>query len=354
MQGFYKGAFAVAKPLPAWKKGLGVSLTLSVAAALFVFLRSFDENTWGSLLRVKVEYLLAACGLVLVLWVLEGLRIKLLVYTLNSGKRLALWDTIQVFLLTFFFASVTPFSSGEWPAHIYALNRHGLSVGESSAVTATRALITRLIFTLTAVSLLVVFRGKLVPTFFNRIYIYAVYVSIFTALFLFFLLWKTHILDGLLQKICSLGRVKRWLEGSPAGKKAYFFLNQEFRAFLHTARSLNRFKVGNMFLIILLSVAFWLCFFSIAPIILLGLGQPVPYLQALIWQFVIQMIIVYVPLPGGSGVAELGLASLFAFFVSPSILGIFVVVWRLLTYYTLLLSGGLIALGKLKPRKVFP
>lgn len=337
------------KPLPAWKKGLGVTLTLSMAAALFVFLRNFDEQTLESLLKVKLEYLLAAGSLVLVLLVLEGLRIKLLVYMLNNKKHLTLWNTIQVFLVTYFFASVTPFSSGEWPAHIYALNRQGLSVGESSAVTATRALITRLIFTLTAVLLLIVFRGKLVPTFFNRAYVYAVFISIFTVLFLFLLLRNSSLLEVLLQKICSLNRVKCWLEKSPAGKSTYSFLKKETYAFLDTAHSLNRLKAENMLLVILLSLAYWLCFFSIAPIVSLGLGQPVPFLQALIWQFVIQMIIVYLPLPGGSGVAELGLASLFVFFIHPSIIGIFVIVWRLLTYYTLLLAGGLVALGKLKP-----
>ena len=344
----------MAKPLPTWEKGLGVSLTLSVAAALFVFLRNFDEHTWESILRIRLEYLLAAGCLILVLFVLEGLRIRLLVYMLGRGQRLTLWNAVQVFLFTFFFASVTPFASGEWPAHIYALNREGLSVGESSAVTATRALITRLIFTFTAVFLLVVFRGKPVPVFYNRIYLYAVSVSILTALFLFIILRKTFLLNRLLQRICSQNRVKHWLAESPSGKKAYFVVERELRAFLHTARSFNRLKAGDLLLIILLSLAYWFCFFSVAPLILLGLEQQVPYLQALIWQFVIQMVIVYLPLPGGSGVAELGLAGLFVLFVHPSVIGIFVVVWRLLTYYLLLLCGGVIALGKFKPRKIIP
>ena len=338
------------KPLPAWKKGLGVSLTLSVAAALLIFFRNFDEDTWGNLLKIKTEYLFAALGLVLLLWLLEGLRIGLLVRTLHDDKRLALWDTVQVFLMTFFFASVTPFASGEWPAHIYALKRRGLSLGESSAVTATRALITRLLFTFTAVSLLIVFAGEPVPTFINKIFIYAVHISILTALFLFIFVWKPQIFDWLLQKISSLGMLKRWLRENPAGRKAYLYINREMRGFLETTRSLNRFKLLNISMIILLTIAFWFCFFSIAPLILLGLGKPVPYLQALIWQFVMQMIIVYLPLPGGSGAVELGLASLFVFFVPSSVLGIFILTWRLFTYYVLLFSGGLIALAELKPR----
>jgi len=340
----------VAKPLPAWKKGLGFSLTLSVATALFIFFRNFDEDTWESLLKIKTVYLFAAFGLVLLLWFLEGLRIGLLVRTLHSNKRLPLWDTVQVFLMTFFFASVTPFASGEWPAHIYALRRRGLSLGESSAVTATRALITRLLFTFTAAFLLIAFTGEPVPTFINKIFIYAVYISILTAFFLFFFLWKPQIFDWLLQKISSFGILRRWLGENPTGRKAYHYINREFREFLETTRSLNRFKLVNISVIVLLTIAFWVCFFSIAPLILLGLGKPVPYLQALIWQFVMQMIIVYLPLPGGSGAAELGLASLFVFFVPSSVLGIFILAWRLLTYYILLFFGGLIALGELKPR----
>ena len=342
------------KPLPAWKKGLGISLTLSVAAVLFVFLRNFDEHTLQNLLLVKMEYLLAAGSLILVLLVVEGLRIKLLVGMLHNGKRLTLYSTVQVFLITFFFAAVTPFAAGEWPAHIYALNRQGLSVGESSAVTATRALITRLVFTLTAISLLAAYKGQLLPAFFNRVFHYAVFISVITTLFLFLFLRKTSLLAALLQKICSLGRVQSWLEKSPVGQKAYSSLKRELCAFLDTARSFNRLRLGNMLLVILLSLAYWLCFFSVAPVILLGLGQPVPYLQALSRQFVIQMIIVYLPLPGGSGVAELGLASLFVFFVHPSVLGIFIIVWRILTYYLLLLLGGLASLGKLRARKIFP
>ncbi len=341
------------KTLSAWKKGLGVSLSLSIAAALFIFLWNFDEDTWASLLKVKVEYLLAAVGLVFLLWLLEGLRIGLLVKTLHSNKLLALRDATRVFLATFFFASVTPFAFGEWPAHIYALSKRGLTLGESSAVTATRALITRLIFTFAAVSLLIIFKGVPVPTFINKVFIYAVYISLLTALFLFFFLWKPQIFDWFLQKVSSLKILKRWLEKKPAGKKAYLFLDRELRRFLETARSLNRYKLKSISVIVLLSLAYWVCFFSIAPVILLGLGKPVPYLQSLIWQFVIQMIIVYLPLPGGSGAVELGLASLFVYFVPSSILGIFVLVWRLLTYYTSLFFGGLVVLGELKPPRTF-
>ena len=61
------------------------------------------------------------------------------------------------------------------------------------------------------------------------------------------------------------------------------------------------------------------------------------------------MIIIYVPVPGGSGVAEFGLASLFMLFVPSSVLGIFVMSWRFFTYYVLLFLGGLVSLGSFRP-----
>jgi glycosyltransferase 2 family protein len=337
------------KPLPAWKKGLGISLALSIAAALFVFIYNFDEDTLESLLLVRIEFLLAALLMVFLLWIIEGLRIKLLVTTLSCKKNISIFAAMQIYLVTFFFASVTPLAAGEWPAHIYALNRHGLSLGESSAVTLTRSFLTKLVFTITAISLLIFFRGRLVPNFLNQIFIYAVFVSALTVLFLFFLLWKPTVLDWILHKALTFSWGRNFFENSPRGKKIFKFLGYELQEFLKATRSLNRFKTGNVMLIIILTFVFWICFFSIGPVILIGLNKPVPYLHALIWLTVIQMIIVYVPVPGGSGVAELSLASIFIFFVPSSVLGIFVVAWRFFTYYLLLFFGGIFALGSLRP-----
>jgi len=344
----------VTKPLPAWKKGLGVSLSLSIAAALFVFFRNFNEDTLESLFKVRIEYLLVAALMVFIRWIIEGLRIRLLVGTLSSEGNISLFEAVQVYLMTFFFASVTPMSVGEWPAHIYALSRHGLSLGESTAVAVTRAFLSRVFFTAAAALFLIIFRGSLVPTFLNRVFVYAVAVSVITLMVLFLILWKPVFIKWALQKAASLYWCKYLLSKKPGGQRIYLFLVQEIRDFLNSTRSLHRFKLGNLLLIILLTAAFWCCFFSIAPVILLGLNRPAPYLQSLIWQIVIQMIVVYVPIPGGSGVAELGLASLFIYFVPSSVLGIFVMVWRFFTYYVLLFFGGLIALGNLKLHKDFP
>jgi uncharacterized protein (TIRG00374 family) len=255
---------------------------------------------------------------------------------------------MQVYLLTYFFASVTPWAAGEWPTHIYALSRHGLSLGESSAITLARSFLTKFLFTVTAIVLFAVFRGNLVPTFLNGVFAYAVFISAITVLALLIILWKPMLLNLAIKKIGSLPCGK-YLFKKPVGQKAYLFLGRELQEFFHSTRSFNRFKWGNLLIISLLTVAFWSCFFSIAPIILLGLNEQVPFLQSLLWQIVIQMIVIYVPVPGGSGVTELSLATLFAYFVPTSVLGIFLVAWRFFTYFVSLFSGCVVALGHLRP-----
>ncbi len=336
------------EPLPAWKKGLVISLALSIVASLFILIYYFEEETLESLLLFRMEYLLAAGLMVLLLWVIEGLRIKLLVLALAGDKSITLTDGMQVFLATFFFASVTPFHAGEWPAHIYGLNRKGLSIGESSAVTLTRSFLTKLVLTASAIALLVLFRGQLVPNFLNQVFVYAVFVSTCTVLLLLFFLWKPEVLNLLLLKVVDYSWGKYFFLNTPRGNRIYVFLMHELQDYLQATRSINRLKAVNLIFILILTIAYWFCFFSIAPVLLLGLNKTVPFFQSLAWVAVIQMIIIYVPVPGGSAFAEFSLASLFMYFVPSSALGIFVMSWRFFTYYVMLFFGGIVSLGGLK------
>jgi conserved hypothetical protein len=82
----------------------------------------------------------------------------------------------------------------------------------------------------------------------------------------------------------------------------------------------------------------------------LGLGVNVKPIWALcIAAQVIVLIIMAMPLtPGSTGVAEVSMLSLYSIFIGSSILGVFVVIFRCMTYYTTLLAGGVAGLKVLK------
>ncbi len=336
------------RSFPAWKKGLVFSLALSIAATLYVFLHHLEEDTLLNLLQLRAAFLLLAFVMVLFLWIIEGFRIRLLVAVLGDKKRITLSEAIRVYLSTFFFAAVTPFAAGEWPAHIVALHRQGLSLGEASAVTIARSFFTKIVFTLTALIFLHFYREQTIPALLNKAFIYAVFISFSLSLLFFLLLWRPALLEWLLEKCHTISWLASFLAKSSRGKGVLSFLKNEVEKFASTARGLNRWKSGALAAIIILTILYWICFFSIAPVLLAGLNKQVPILKAFSWQFAIQLVLPYIPIPGGSGVVELSLAGLFKYFIPPSVLGLFIFTWRFFTYYLLLAFGGLAALESLR------
>ena len=81
--------------------------------------------------------------------------------------------------------------------------------------------------------------------------------------------------------------------------------------------------------------------FLVAPMILAGLGCNVKIMNTFMIQAVLNFMLYYVPTPGGSGISEGVGYALFSPFVPPSIIGIFLVIWRFLTNYLWTIIGGL-------------
>ena len=102
----------------------------------------------------------------------------------------------------------------------------------------------------------------------------------------------------------------------------------------------------------LFTTAFWLLQFSIASLILVGLGSS-PWILASFSAQTVLMMIATIPLtPGNSGIAELSTATIYSTFVSTSVLGIFILGWRVVTYYLNIVVGGLVSIRVLRGRAV--
>jgi uncharacterized protein (TIRG00374 family) len=87
------------------------------------------------------------------------------------------------------------------------------------------------------------------------------------------------------------------------------------------------------------TILFWLLEFSVVSFLLLGLSQPPIFVESIIAQLIIGLIM-FIPLtPGASGIAEISFTSLYGLFVNSSILGILVVLWRALLFYFNILLG---------------
>lgn len=108
-------------------------------------------------------------------------------------------------------------------------------------------------------------------------------------------------------------------------------------AFITTGRKF--FLLGSLAAIVQLCVQL-----SVMPCMIWALGMPVAYVECVLVQALFIFMLYFIPTPGGSGAAELGAAFVFNIFVPWNLAGMLGVVWRVLTEYTGIVLGGIVAL----------
>lgn len=321
-------------------RGLFISLLLSFFSLGLLLHFTWDEDTLHSLELLNPRGLMLAFLLVAALWLVEGLRIKSLLKAVGSTTPLSLWAAARVFLITYFCAGITPWNLGEWPAHILALTRHRVPPGEAAAATLLRSFYTKGVFVFWSGTILFFFNSLGVKESTGRIFQGAFYAVTFTSFAYFFIMLKPGLVLYLLNLLNRFSFTRHLYEGNKGVARFLHALLGEARRFRSSlGRVLHR---GPLLLLwpLILTVLYWSLYFSIAPLILWGFGLNPPFFVAFSWQVIIFLMLSYVPLPGGSGAAEFGAASLFVAFVPSPLIGIFIAAWRFFTYYMSLLAGG--------------
>jgi len=95
----------------------------------------------------------------------------------------------------------------------------------------------------------------------------------------------------------------------------------------------------GLFLGLLCTAAFWFLESVIVSLILIGLGQPPIYVESLVIQLIIAVIMMIPLTPGGSGIAEILFTSMYSIFIPTSLIGIVVVLWSSILFYSNIFLG---------------
>src|SRR5208337_2774996 len=83
----------------------------------------------------------------------------------------------------------------------------------------------------------------------------------------------------------------------------------------------------------LFTLLYWVSEIITASLILVGLGQPPLIFESFVIQLILAILMMIPLTPGSSGIAEVGATSMYALFIPASVVGIFVVIWRIVLYY---------------------
>lgn len=324
------------------RKGLTLTISISILTILILFFFSTTSDTWRSLLTFRLETVFLLIGTLCLSWFLEGLRVKLITAILEEN--IPLKDILRINLAALFSGNITPFTSGSLPTQVYLLHQKGLSVGKASAVVTIRITFSNLFFAIGGPAILFFFRYQILNelglSHLSGVIHYILFLALIFSAFLIFFLWRPAKGEILVKKFFRLKPVERLL-----GFRTEVYCQRviaELEEFHSCLTVLFRKKFLPVLGVICLTFLYWVVFFSIAPVVMTGFGVYIgdKIARLIMLQFIILFLLSFIPIPGGSGLAELGLYSIFSIYLPKHLLAISVVIWRFLSYHLNTLIGG--------------
>jgi uncharacterized protein (TIRG00374 family) len=328
------------------KKGIILFLLLSLAVSASILVFSVDASSFDVFKRADGKKILLAFALVVCLWGLDASKMKLLVRA--SGGKITFRQALELTWINYFGSAITPMQSGGGPFQMYVMYQDGISVGQTVAITLIRTILIMLILGATAPFAFILEGGRL-PHMGAGAKWFIFYVVVFISLVwvaLIISIAKPVLIKRLAVKIIHLLRgagaikekwEKRLVRLAVREIDAY---NENIRAFLTTGRAPFMAACVIAFVQIV-------CQLSVMPCMIWALGVSVSYTQCVLAQALFLFLLYFIPTPGGSGAAEGGAALVFSMFVTMNVAGILGVGWRIITEYTGIVLGAVVALRRI-------
>jgi hypothetical protein len=322
-------------------RGVRVFIFIGVAAAVVVIALTASRETVSGLGRIKWYWLVLTVGLWFAAAGLDGARLAVL--SRASEHRMAVLPSIEVIFIGYFMAAVTPFQVGGLPLQLYIMNHWGISPGKASAVLLMRGVLFYALLFAAA------------PFVALRLGVSNVLLKVLTGYITVIIAGGAALILASFVFPASLVALRDRLAARPrpgAMRRAVLWGLQEFEEF---TRGLGLFLRGHnlkhLILAIGLTMLCIIALFSMSATLLAGLGVHTNALRAVGLNLLLTSVLLFVPTPGASGVAEAGAAGLYSMICPRYMLGIYVVLWRLFSFYGGAITGGILALRHLSRRK---
>lgn len=321
------------------------SLTLSIVFIVLILMFTIDPSEINDLFQrdIRYEFLFVAVLLNVCFWFVWGARLKVLSNAIDKNVKIGLWDSTKIVIANLFLAGITPSMAGGEPVRIHLLNKEGMSIGGATASVLGERLIDAIFILMIVPVAVFIFKDRVVTGVVNLgitigilvfivgvlLFLYAIKNPEKTKSFLIFLDSK---LAGLFNK-----NKRENSEGTKVVKK----INREVDNFHNSivffiGEGKKSFLLGGV-----LTVLLWSIGFMIPSMILLGLGLPPFFIESYAAQVLLLVIIMMPTTPGSAGVAEGGVAALYSVLIGSSLIGVFVLLFRLITYHMNLIAGAI-------------
>ncbi len=322
------------------KLSLVLSLILSLSILLLILYLTFDADTiqYLSTVSIRYEFFFAAIGVNALYWVAWGMRQKILSEAVNPNIKLSLVESTKIVLANLFLANITPSMAGGEPVRIHLLNKNGLSLGGATASVLSGRLLDAVFLLICVPFAFFIFWNNMEQGVLRTGLTVAILVFIIAVVLFAYAIKNPEKMKRFLIFVNNkISKIRRKTDGelkiiNRINKEVdnfhdtmVFFLSEGKRTFI---------KAGFV------TAAFWITGWMVPPLVLLGLGHDPVVIQSSAAQVLLIIIVMMPTTPGSAGVTEGGAAALYSVFIDPSLIGVFVLLFRLATYHMGLIVGA--------------
>lgn len=318
-------------------------ILFSLSVIVFVFATTFTDETVGYILAFNLSFLALAIGFRVLALILWGVRIQVLSRAL--GYRVRLTHAVNMVLAGLLAGTITPGQTGGEPVRVHELYCVGVKVGDATAIVITERILDGIVLTLMGIVIMTMTRSTWSTFSISmRILIAVAWIFLISVLIIPVLSIRHPVrMKDLIMRLVSwlTGKLSRTRFSSPRiGEGVDKEIDNFFESFSKFSGPVRwgLFAGGGV------TALFWITEFMVASVILMGLGLDPFILLSFLFQIIIAIVMTIPLTPGSSGITEISTTSLYALIVPTGMLGIFVLLWRFVTFYLNILLGALAGL----------
>jgi len=312
------------------RKWLFISVGFSLLVLVVILFFTINENTLTYLKEINPIFLLLAFLTHILTMCFWAWRVQKM--TGSLGYRIGFFYSLNLVFANLLAAAVTPAQAGGEPVRIHELYKADVPLGDATAIVIMERVLDGIaLAALAAFSMIVLTDQWKSLGAVSEVMVYVTWIFVAGCLFLFYLAVRRPATVKRVVNWCTLLLTKTWENKrvekllARADKEIDNFQGATIR-FVHTAK-------GGLLWGMFFTLLYWVSEIVTASLILVGLGQPPLILESFVIQLILAILMMMPLTPGSSGIAEVGATSMYVLFIPASIVGIFVVIWRVVLYY---------------------
>ena len=325
-----------------------LTILFSLTVIVIIFATTFNQETIGYILSFNLIFLGLAILFRLIALGLWGVRIQLMSGSL--GYRVKLPYCVNMVLAGLLAGTITPGGAGGEPVRVHELYRAGVKIGDATAVVIMERVLDGIILTVMGILLMILMTTYIASIFNPALLVLVIIAWIFLISFLLIPVFAIKYPER--TKILLM-RLVNWLvprlgRFSASHQSIAERADHEIDNLFESMSRFTGTAWRGLFFGGIVTALFWISEFLVASVIMMGLGLGPYILESFFFQILIAIIMMIPLTPGAAGVTELSTSSLYALIIPSGMIGIFVILWRFVTFYLNIILGAVASLAIFK------